>query len=109
MSSYDVRSFEPGLWTVGFLRPDTGKWEPASDHDSREDAWERADWLNGHDDSGDVYVYIRSEPDLWTVGLFYAGTFDPRSDHATEAEAADETAALNGSSYPDPARKVAHG
>ncbi len=37
---------EPGLWTVGFYRPD-GKWEPESDHDNKEAAAERVAWLNG--------------------------------------------------------------
>lgn len=42
-----IRS-EPGLWTVGFYRPD-GKWEPESDHDTREEAAERVHYLNGGD------------------------------------------------------------
>jgi len=37
---------EPGLFTVGFYRPD-GRWEPESDHDSREKAAERVHYLNG--------------------------------------------------------------
>jgi len=37
---------EPGLWTVGFYKPD-GTWEPESDHASREAAAERVHWLNG--------------------------------------------------------------
>jgi hypothetical protein len=41
-----VRS-EPGLWTVGFYRPD-GRWEPDSDHGSADEAAERVAWLNGN-------------------------------------------------------------
>jgi len=37
---------EPGLWTVGFYSPD-GKWNPESDHDTKEAAAERVAWLNG--------------------------------------------------------------
>jgi hypothetical protein len=37
---------EPGLWTVGYHRPD-GTWFPESDHDSKEAAAARVHWLNG--------------------------------------------------------------
>ena len=37
---------EPGLWTVGFYKPD-GKWNPESDHDNSEEAAKRVAWLNG--------------------------------------------------------------
>jgi hypothetical protein len=40
-----IRS-EPGLWTVGFYRPD-GEWEPESDHGDREEAAGRVRFLNG--------------------------------------------------------------
>jgi hypothetical protein len=40
-----VRS-EPELWTVGFYKPD-GKWEPESDHGSRDEAAGRVAYLNG--------------------------------------------------------------
>ena len=40
-----IRS-EPGLWTVGFYRPDGG-WEPESDHDSANKAAKRVAYLNG--------------------------------------------------------------
>lgn len=43
---YVYQSFEAGLWTVGFYRPD-GKFEPESDHASSEEAAERVAWLNG--------------------------------------------------------------
>ena len=43
------------------------------------------------------YVYLRSEPRLWTVG-FYApdGTWTPESDHGSSEDAAQRTAWLNG-------------
>ncbi len=34
------------LYTVGFYSPD-GKWNPESDHDSKESAGERVHYLNG--------------------------------------------------------------
>ena len=40
-----IRS-EPGLYTVGFYNP-SGKWEPESDHNDKEEAAKRAAWLNG--------------------------------------------------------------
>lgn len=46
-----VRS-EPGLWTVGFYKPD-GKWEPESDYSNSAAAAERVAWLNGHNPSLD--------------------------------------------------------
>ena len=44
------------------------------------------------------YVYIRSEPGLWTVG-FYApnGDWHTDSDHDVREKAAERTAWLNGS------------
>ncbi len=44
--SYVYKQTEPGLWTVGFYKPD-GEWEPESDHSSKENAAERVHWLNG--------------------------------------------------------------
>ena len=44
--TYTYLRSEPGLWTVGDYAPD-GKWQPESDHDSREDAAQRVAWLNG--------------------------------------------------------------
>lgn len=45
---------EPGLWTVGFYRPDD-RWEPESDHGSKDEAAARVRWLNGgrDDEEGD--------------------------------------------------------
>jgi hypothetical protein len=40
-----IRS-EPGLWTVGFHRPN-GIWEPESDHGSSDEAAQRVTRLNG--------------------------------------------------------------
>ena len=45
-----------------------------------------------------MYVYIRSEPNLWTVGFYDPkGTWHPDSDHILKGEAAERTAWLNGS------------
>ena len=40
-----IRS-EPGLWTVGFYKPD-GSFEPESDHESTDAAAARVHYLNG--------------------------------------------------------------
>ena len=37
---------EPGLWTVGFYKPD-GTWKPESDHNSSDEAAKRVHYLNG--------------------------------------------------------------
>ena len=43
------------------------------------------------------YVYIRSEPSLWTVGFYRPdGTWEPESDHDSSEEAAMRVAWLNG-------------
>ena len=43
------------------------------------------------------YVYIRSEPALWTVGFYKPdGKFEPESDHSSSEEAAQRVAWLNG-------------
>ena len=44
-----------------------------------------------------MYVYIKSEPNLWTVG-FYApdGEWIPESDHASSESAAQRVHYLNG-------------
>ncbi len=49
-----------------------------------------------------MYVYIESEPGLWTVG-FYApdGAWIPESDHADKESAARRVAWLNGESSHD--------
>lgn len=44
------------------------------------------------------YVYIRSEPGLWTVGFFDPnGKWHPESDFNIQEEAAKRVAWLNGS------------
>jgi hypothetical protein len=44
-----------------------------------------------------MYVYIQSEPQLWTVGFYRpGGKWEPESDHGTPAEAAARVAYLNG-------------
>lgn len=43
------------------------------------------------------YVYIRSEPNLWTVGFYDpSGEWHPDSDFATREEAAKRVHYLNG-------------
>jgi hypothetical protein len=43
------------------------------------------------------YVYIRSEPNLWTVGFYDPkGTWHPDSDHTDSEKAAKRVAWLNG-------------
>ncbi len=47
-----------------------------------------------------MYVYIQSEPNLWTVGFYNPdGKWNPESDHGTREEAAARVAYLNGSSF----------
>ena len=41
-----IRATGEMLWVVGFYDPQ-GKWQPESDHDSRESAAKRVHWLNG--------------------------------------------------------------
>lgn len=45
-----------------------------------------------------MYVYIKSEPGLWTVGFYDpSGKWQPESDHHNREEAAARVAWLNGS------------
>lgn len=45
-----------------------------------------------------MYVYIRTEPSLWTVGFYDPeGKFQPESDYNSTTEAAARVAFLNGS------------
>lgn len=45
-----------------------------------------------------MYVYIRSEPGLWTVGFYSPdGKWQPESDHDNIESAAERVAWLNGS------------
>lgn len=46
MSGYVYIRSEPGLWTVGFYKPD-GSWVAESDHSSPQEAAARVAWLNG--------------------------------------------------------------
>lgn len=44
-----------------------------------------------------MYVYIQSEPQLWTVGFYDPdGNWQPESDHPNRDEAAARVAYLNG-------------
>lgn len=53
-----------------------------------------------------MYVYIRTEPQLWTVG-FYApdGKWHSDSDYGDSEEAADRVAYLNGA-HPSLAERI---
>lgn len=45
-----------------------------------------------------MYVYIQSEPSLWTVGFYDPnGNWHPESDYSNAQEAAERVAWLNGS------------
>lgn len=47
-----------------------------------------------------MYVYIRSEKELWTVGFYDPkGKWNPESDHESAEKASDRVAYLNGSSF----------
>ena len=49
-----------------------------------------------------MYVYIRSESQLWTVGFYKPdGKWEAESDHSTPEEAAKRVAWLNGGSVDD--------
>lgn len=44
-----------------------------------------------------MYVYIKTEPQLWTVGHYAPdGKFVPESDHDNTEDAAERVAFLNG-------------
>lgn len=44
-----------------------------------------------------MYVYIQSEPTLWTVGFYRPdGKWEPESDHGSAEKAAERVAWLNG-------------
>lgn len=52
------------------------------------------------------FVYIKSEPKLWTVGFYDpAGKFQPDSDHDTKQAAARRVCQLNGA-YIEPAEAI---
>jgi hypothetical protein len=78
---YVYKRSEPGLWTVGFYLPN-GRWEPESDHDSRELAAARVAMLNGGhpagaEDTEDAEVARRIlKRVLVTLGLHGAFTED---------------------------------
>ena len=55
-----------------------------------------------------TWVYIKSEPALWTVGFYRPdGTWEPESDHPTSQAAAARTAWLNGAA-PDNGSRLTH-
>jgi hypothetical protein len=46
MTTWTYIKSEPNLWTVGFYTPN-GEWHADSDHNTREDAAQRINYLNG--------------------------------------------------------------
>jgi len=49
-----------------------------------------------------MYVYIQSEPGLWTVGFYDpSGQWIPESDHTSREEAAERVRYLNGGKHVD--------
>ena len=47
----------------------------------------------------EAYVYIQSEPGLWTVGFYTpSGKFEPESDHESTESASARVHYLNGGS-----------
>lgn len=54
--------------------------------------------ITGRHLGGTMWVYIRSEPGLWTVGFYSPdGKWHSDSDHVWREDAATRTAWLNGS------------
>lgn len=45
-----------------------------------------------------MYVYIQSEPGLYTVGFYQGDNWNPESDHNNREEAANRVSFLNGNS-----------
>ena len=50
---YVYLNSEPGLWTVGFYDPN-GRFQPESDHNSKQEAAERVHYLNGGKDVNNI-------------------------------------------------------
>ena len=47
-----------------------------------------------------MYVYIQSEPGLWTVGFYEPnGKWQPESDHNSSEKAAERVHYLNGGTH----------
>ena len=54
------------------------------------------------------YVYLRSEPGIWTVGFYTpCGVWQPESDHGSREEAAARVARLNGADLLDALADIA--
>jgi hypothetical protein len=43
-----------------------------------------------------MYVYKRTEPNLWTVGFYHGDKWEPDSDHDSPSKAAKRVRYLNG-------------
>lgn len=63
-----------------------------------------------------TYVYVKSEPGLWTVGFYKpCGEWEPESDHSSTEDAAQRVAYLNGNAprgaterWPDYVKRIAY-
>ena len=56
------------------------------------------------------YVYVKSEPRLWTVGFYEPnGKWHPESDHPSADEAANRVAWLNGAGRDGRPAATSHG
>ena len=51
---YVYRQTEPGLWTVGFYKPN-GEWMAESDHPTKEAAARHVHYLNGGDPRQEIF------------------------------------------------------
>lgn len=65
---YVYRKTDPGLWTVGFFRPDN-TWEPEGDHDTPEKAAQRVHWLNGGSVPEEVNPFLLHGAELARAAL----------------------------------------
>ena len=86
--TYTYLRSEPGLWTVGDYAPD-GRWQPESDHDSREDAAQRVAWLNGSGEPPAPPAGLLLTPRdrrLLLAALADAGACDEHADDVDQAE-----------------------
>jgi hypothetical protein len=58
VSAWVYMQSEPGLYTVGFYKPD-GSWEAESDHTSEQQAAARVHYLNGGLTGSEIVELIR--------------------------------------------------
>ena len=65
---YVYKQTEPNLFTVGYYQPGTNKWEPDSDHPTREEAAKRVAYMNG-ETIPDLSKIIFEELKRWQKSL----------------------------------------